>query len=104
MSKPIRFERQYLPTYGCTVVALDCKLEDLQGHYMMQNGKAVVRLPERTMKDCRKLDGCVYMCVGRVSESRMNALIELYQKAKDNEKWNKLNEPMLPDDKLDLGV
>ena len=104
MSKPIRFERQYLPTYGCTVVALDCRLEELQGRYVMVNGKPSVRLPERTIKDCRGLDGCVYMCIGMVSESRLNALIELYQKAKDKENWNENNEPILPDDKLDLGV
>ena len=105
MSKPIRFERQYLPNYHCTVVALDAKLSDFEGKPTMINGKLMVRLPEKTVKDCRGIDGCVYMHLGHVSERLMVDLIELYQKAAKSEKWQENhNGLVMPDDKLDLGL
>ena len=71
----------------------------------MINGKPMVRLPEKTVKDCRKIDGCVYLHLGHVTDSVMVNLIELYQKAKDNEKWqDNQNGLVVPDEKLNLGL
>lgn len=104
MSKPIRFERQYLDKYKCTVVALDCKLSDFNGEPIMVDGKMMVKLPEKTVKDCRYLDGCFYIHLGRVPETTMNSLIELYQKAANSEKWTEGDGQIVPDDELDLGL
>ncbi len=105
MSRPIRFERQWLPSHQCTVVALDARLSDFQGKPVMVNGKPMVRLPEKTVKDCRKIDGCVYLHLGHVSDSLMVQLIETYQKAKDNKEWqNNESDPLIPDDKFNLGL
>lgn len=105
MSRPIRFERQWLPNHQCTVVALDARLTDFEGKPVMINGKPMVRLPEKTVKDCRKIDGCVYLHLGHVTDRVMVSLIELYQKAKDNEKWqDNQNGLVVPDEKLDLGL
>ena len=105
MSKPIRFERQYMPKYKCTVVALNSKLSDFQGKPVMENGKLMVRLPEKTIKDCRKIDGCVYMHLGHVKESVMVGFIELYQKIVNSDKWrDNENGLMVPDDRLNLNL
>lgn len=104
MNNPIRFERQYFPKYRCTVVALDARLSDFQGKPVNENGKLMVRLPEKTIKDCRNIDGCVYMHLGRVSDSVMTRLIELYQKAAKTEQWHDNNDLVVPDDKLNLGI
>lgn len=103
MSRPIRFERQYLPNHHCTVVALDARLSDFEGKPVEIGGKPMVRLPEKTVKDCRGIDGCVYMHLGHVSERLMNELIELYQKAAKSEEWHdNENGLLVPDEKLDL--
>ena len=105
MSRPIRFERQYLPSHKCTVVALDARLSDFEGKPVEINGKPMVRLPEKTVKDCRRIDGCVYLHLGHVTDRVMVELIELYQKAKDSGKWqDNQNGLIVPDDKLDLGL
>lgn len=104
MNKPIRFERQYMPREKCTVVALDAKLEDFKGKPIEIDGKMMLRYADKTVKDCRGIDGCIYMCLGRVHESVMNQYIELYQKACKSEKWKEGGEFVLPDDKLNLGI
>lgn len=105
MNRPIRFERQYLPNHQCTVVALDARLSDFEGKPIEINGKPMIRFPEKTAKDCRKIDGCIYLHLGHVPDSTMVELIELYQKAKDDVKWqDNQNGLVVPDDKLNLGI
>lgn len=74
---PIHFEWQ--PFGGYRVVALDCKLTDFQGVAAIENGVPVMKYPEKTVKDCRNIDGCIYFCLGRVDESYMIDLIEKFQ-------------------------
>lgn len=105
MSRPIRFEKQYLPSRQCTIVALDAKLSDFEGKPVEINGKPMIRLPEKTIKDCRGIDGCVYLHLGHVSDRVMVNLIELYQKACKSEKWqDNENGLLVPDEKLNLGL
>lgn len=105
MNRPIRFERQSMPNYHCTVVALDARLSDFEGKPVEIDGKPMIRLPEKTVKDCRNIDGCIYLHLGHVTDGEMVRLIEIYQKAKDSEKWqDNQNGLIMPDDKLNLGL
>jgi len=104
MSRPIRFEKQYLPKLGCTVVALDARLSDFEGKPFIQDGRQMIRLPEKTAKDCRNIDGTIYLHLGRATDSEMTRLIELYQKALKNETWHENDKLIVPDEKLDLGL
>ena len=101
----IRFERQYMPAHQCYVVALDAKLSDFMGKPVEINGKPMVRFDDKTVKDCRGIDGCIYMHKGRVSDSVMTRLIELYQKACKSEKWQDTQDGLfIPDEKMNLGL
>lgn len=105
MNNPIRFERQYMPKNKCMLVALNARLSDFEGKPIEIDGKPMIRLPEKTIKDCRGIDGCIYMHLGHVSDRVMVDLIELYQKACKSEKWqNNENGLVIPDDKLNLGL
>lgn len=87
MSRPIPFEYQYLPAKGYTVVALDSRLEDYDFKPAWENNKLVMKSPERTVKDCRHIDGCVYYHLGYVPDSVMVDLIEKFQKLKQETGW-----------------
>ena len=103
MSRPIRFERQYMPRHQCTVVALDARLSDFEGKPVTIDGKLMIRLPEKTIKDCRKIDGCVYLHLGHVEDRVMVDLIELYQKIAKSNKWqDNQNGLVIPDEKFNL--
>lgn len=84
--RPIHFEWQ--PFCGYRIVALDCKLSDFKGVAAIENGVPVMKYPEKTVKDCRNIDGCVYYMLGRVDESYMIELIENFQKVlKEKGAW-----------------
>lgn len=100
MSKTINFQFQKFK--DLTVVALDSKLEDYQFTPVMEGGKMVLKRPERTVKDCRHIDGCVYLHLGRVSDRVMTDLIELFQKVKAEKNWKPNNGISLPN--LYLGL
>lgn len=105
MPKPIHFEYQEIPQMGITVVALDSKLSD----YGLQpvsgeNGELSVRIPEKTVKDCRNIDGCVYFHLGRVTDSVMCDLIEKFQKLRTEDGWKPGQGLIVPDDKLNLNL
>lgn len=100
MRKPINFQFQKFK--DLTVVALDSKLEDYQFTPVMEGGKMVLKRPERTIKDCRHIDGCVYLHLGRVSDRIMTDLIELFQKVKNERDWKPNNGISLPN--LYLGL
>lgn len=99
MSVPIHFEYQEI-CENLTVVALDSRLTDYEVHEM-ENGKMVTKYPQKTVKDCRNIDGCIYMHLGIVSESVMIDLIEKFQKLKQEKGW-KENEKqtIVPDPKF----
>lgn len=100
MSRPIHFEYQKFK--GITVVALDSKLSDYNFHPAMENGKMVMKCPEKTVKDCRHIDGCVYFHLGHVSDSVMIDLIEKFQKLKLEKGWKQQQGLVVPENKFIL--
>ena len=100
MSRPIHFEFQ---TIGdTTVVALDSKLADYDFKPVKIDGKMMIQLPEKTIKDCRNIDGCIYLHLGRVDERVMVDLIEKFQKLKMERGWKPGKGLVVPDDKFRL--
>ena len=100
MSRPIHFEFQQFG--NVTVVALDSKLKDYDFKSINIGGKMVVQLPEKTVKDCRNIDGCIYFHLGRVSDSVMVDLIEKFQKLKMERGWKPGKGLAIPDNKFRL--
>lgn len=98
MSRPIHFE--YQKFNNLTVVALDSKLSDYGFQPVMENGKLVAKCPERTVKDCRNIDGCVYFHLGHVSDSVMVDLIEKFNKLKEEKGWEPQHGLIVPDHKF----
>lgn len=100
MSRPIHFEYQQFE--NMTVVALDAKLKDFDFQPVYEDGQLVMRCPEKTIKDCRNIDGCVYFHLGRVSDSVMVDLIEKFQKLKAEKGWKSSDGLIVPDNKFIL--
>lgn len=100
MSRPIHFEYQQFG--NTTVVALDSKLSDYDFKPVKIDGKMMVQLPEKTIKDCRNIDGCIYFHLGRVSDSVMVDLIEKFQKLKVGKGWKPGKGLIVPDNKFRL--
>lgn len=98
MSRPIHFEYQKFK--NLTVVALDSKLSDYGFQPVMENGKLVMKCPEKTVKDCRHIDGCVYFHLGHVSDSVMVDLIEKFNKLKEEKGWKQQQGLIVPDHKF----
>lgn len=98
MSRPIHFE--YQDFKNLTVVALDSKLSDYGFQPIMENGKLVAKCPEKTVKDCRNIDGCVYFHLGHVSDSVMVDLIEKFNKLKEEKGWKQQQGLIVPDHKF----
>lgn len=98
MSKPIHFEYQKFG--NVTVVALDSKLADYDFKPIMQNGKKMMQLPEKTVKDCRNIDGCIYLHLGRASDRVMVDLIEKFQRLKVEKGWKPGKGLVVPDNKF----
>ena len=85
--KPIHFEYQRLNEF--TVVALDAQLSDFNPKPILENGKPVMRVPAKTVKDCRNIDGCIYYHLGYATDSEMIDLIEKFQKLLFEKGWKK---------------
>lgn len=98
MNRPIHFEYQKFK--NLTVVALDSKLSDYGFQPVMENGKLVAKCPEKTVKDCRNIDGCVYFHLGHVSDSVMVDLIEKFNKLKKEKGWKQQQGLIVPDHKF----
>lgn len=99
MEHQITFEYETFPE--CTIVALDEKLDYFRAQPVMQDGKPCVRYNERTIKDCTKIDGCIYLHKGRVSDSVMCDLIEKFVKLKGESKnWKPADKLVLPKSKI----
>lgn len=98
MNKPIHFEYQEFK--GVTIVALDSKLSDYGFQPVTENGQLVMKSPERTVKDCRHIDGCVYFHLGHVTDRVMVDLIEKFQKLKQEKGWKQQQGLIVPDDKF----
>lgn len=98
MSRPIHFEYQKFK--NLTVVALDSKLSDYGFQPVMENGKLVMKCPEKTVKDCRHIDGCVYFHLGHVNDSVMVDLIEKFNKLKEEKGWKQQQGLIVPDHKF----
>lgn len=102
MSRKIKFEYQYLPAHGFTVVALDSQLQDYEFQPTWENGKLLLKGPEKTIKDCRHIDGCVYFHLGIVTDSVMVDLIEKFQKLKQEKGWKRGKGIDVPDPKFKI--
>lgn len=98
--RPIPFEYQEFA--NMTVVALDAKLKDFDFQPVMENGQMVMRCPEKTVKDCRHIDGCLYFHLGHVSDSVMIDLIEKFQKLKQEKGWKQQKGLIVPDNKFQI--
>lgn len=81
------FEYEEYPT--CTIVALDAPLDYFKEQPIMRDGKLYSHFNERTIKDCTKIDGCIYLHKGHVSDSVMCDLIEKFNKLKTESKDKK---------------
>jgi len=101
MSRPIHFE--YQEFNGFTVVALDSRLSDYNFQPVMEGDKPMVRMPEKTVKDCRNIDGCVYFHLGHVTDAVMVDLIEKFQKLKKEKGWKQQQGLIIPDHKFNFG-
>ncbi len=100
MSRPIHFEFQQIG--NLTVVALDSKFADYDFKPDFSSGKLEMRCPEKTIKDCRNLNGHVYFHLGRVSDSVMCDLIEKFHKLKMEKGWKPGKGLVVPDHKFKL--
>lgn len=95
MNKPIHFEYQDIK--GIRVVTLDSKLSDYNFQPDAENGNIVMKAPERTIKDCRHIDGCVYFHLGHVTDTVMCDLIEKFQKLLKEPGWKQNIGLIVPD-------
>lgn len=68
-------------------VALNESLNFFKVKIKMVNGTLVKSYEAMTIKDCTKIDGCIYFAAGRVSDSEMIRMIELFQKALKEKGW-----------------
>ena len=102
METQITFEYEEYPE--CTVVALNASLDDFKGHPVTENGVPCVRFVERTVKDCRHIDGCIYFHKGHVEDSVMCSLIEKFVKLKEEKKkdWKRCGKLILPNNKITI--
>lgn len=75
----ITFEYKDLPA-GYRAVSLNSKLKDYERKVVYIKGEPKIVIPEMAIKDCRKLDGCVYFAPKNTAESKLNELIELFNK------------------------
>ena len=84
---PIHFEYDIYPEG--TVVALDAKLDDFKAKpCKLPDGTDGVEYPSKTAKDCRYIDGRIYLHLGIVSDSEMVRLIGVFLEAlKDKKLW-----------------
>lgn len=110
MPKPMHFEYKEFPDLNLTIVALDSKLSDYDFMPVIENGKAItdafgrpmVTQTAKTIKDCRGIDGCIYLCLGHVSDAKMVDLIEKFQKLKKEKGWKPNLSPIVPDPKFNF--
>lgn len=101
MSRPIRFEYQEFGDF--TVVALDSRLSDYGFQPVTEEQLTpMVRMPEKTIKDCRNIDGCVYFHLGHVTDDVMVDLIEKFQKLKLEKGWKQQTGLTVPDYKFKI--
>lgn len=75
----ITFEYKDLPA-GYRAVSLNSKLKDYERKVIYIKGEPKIVIPEMAIKDCRKIDGCVYFAPKNTAESKLNELIELFNK------------------------
>lgn len=97
----IIFEYQNYPE--CTMVALDATLDYFKGYPITVNGLPCVKFNERTVKDCTKIDGCIYLHKGTVSDNVMCDLIEKFNKLKQESRdWKEAGKLILPKTKITI--
>lgn len=75
----ITFQYKDLPA-GYRAVALNSKLSDYERKVVTIKGEPMVVIPEMAIKDCRMIDGCVYFAPKDTPETKLNELIEAFNK------------------------
>lgn len=99
--QPITFEYQNYPE--CTVVALEATLDDFKAQPVRINGQECINFKERTIKDCRGIDGCIYFHLGHIADTVMCDLIEKFQKLKKESKdWKPFGKLTLQQNKITI--
>lgn len=83
------FEWEEHKDENVTVVALNDKLNYFRAQPIMIDGKPMEKFNEKMVKDCRNIDGCIYMHRDKIPEYKMNDLIGKFQKVKKElgDKW-----------------
>lgn len=95
------FEWATYPGEKLTIVALNDKLEYFQAQPVTIGGKMMERFNEKTIKDCRYIDGCIYLHRGRVKDNIMTDLIEKFQRAKKEVKeWKPRGRMTVTDNRI----
>lgn len=95
------FEYQEYPE--ATVVALNATLDDFKAQAFTKDGKSYVVFKEKTVKDCTKIDGCVYLHLGHVPDTLMCDLIEKFQKLKkESKEWKPKGKIILPNPTISI--
>lgn len=94
-NKQPHFEYEEYPE--ATVVALNATLDDFKGQPVIKDGQSCIEYKERTIKDCTKIDGCIYFHLGYVADTVMCELIEKFQAMKKETKnWQPKGKLILP--------
>lgn len=77
---------------GYRVVAFNAPLDYFITKVKQGPNGPVAFLEEMTVKDCRHIDNTVYFMKGRVSDTVICQMIDLYNKVKDNGKWKQVEQ------------
>lgn len=80
--RKISFEYRDYGNPPLRVVALDSRLRDYDPvpRFDERGRLTTMRTVEKTVKDCRYIDGCIYLHLGRVTDAVMVDLIEKFRK------------------------
>lgn len=78
MTKPVCFEWEHYGDEDVTVVALEATLDDFKAQPITIDGKPFSQFKERTIKDCRMIDKCIYLHLGHINDDKMTDLIQLF--------------------------
>lgn len=70
-------------------VALNESLSFFKVKMKMVNGQLIKCYEAMTIKDCTHIDGCIYFAKGRIDDTEMTRMIELFQMALKERGWQR---------------
>ena len=86
----IRFEWETFPEEHVTIVALGARLDDFKAQPKIIDGKPMAYYKERTVKDCRKLNGRIFLHLGHVQDSVITDLATIFDNVMASQKEQKV--------------